>query len=188
MHAIETTYKNIKFRSRLEAKWACFFDLVGWKWEYEPIDFNGWIPDFAIYGKDIVYVEVKPVIEFPKDIADEIDRSGCDKETLIIGQANPIDIIADNYEIFGWFNDVDLKTWGYAIYGEWFENYRSGYDTSYFPGLEPASNTPMGFCSYSGSYIDRISGIYIGRIPYWHTDKIQKLWAESCNITQWKKT
>jgi hypothetical protein len=48
---IKTTYKSYDFRSRLEARWAVMFDLLKWKWEYEPTDFNGWIPDFAIYGK-----------------------------------------------------------------------------------------------------------------------------------------
>ena len=48
--AIKTKYKNIKFRSRLEARWAAFFDLLKWDWEYEPIDCSGWIPDFVLYG------------------------------------------------------------------------------------------------------------------------------------------
>jgi len=28
--AIPTLYKDVQFRSRLEAKWAAFFDLLGW--------------------------------------------------------------------------------------------------------------------------------------------------------------
>lgn len=57
------------FRSRLEARWAAFFDLAGWKWEYEPIDLNGWTPDFRITfpcshsecsGNHTLLVEVKP--------------------------------------------------------------------------------------------------------------------------------
>lgn len=43
-----TTYKGCLFRSRLEAKWAAFFDLVGIKWEYEPYDFTNWVPDFLL--------------------------------------------------------------------------------------------------------------------------------------------
>jgi hypothetical protein len=41
-----TKYKGVMFRSRLEARWAAFFDLAGWSWEYEPIDLPGWSPDF----------------------------------------------------------------------------------------------------------------------------------------------
>ena len=43
-----TFYEGIWFRSRLEARWAAFFDLVQWKWEYEPIDLIGWTPDFRL--------------------------------------------------------------------------------------------------------------------------------------------
>lgn len=46
--SIPTRYRNTEFRSRLEARWAAFFDLAGWKWKYEPIDLNGWIPDFWV--------------------------------------------------------------------------------------------------------------------------------------------
>lgn len=63
MNAIETTYKGYKFRSRLEAKWACMFDQLGWDWEYEPIDFNGYIPDFYVtFGMSNWYVEIKPAM------------------------------------------------------------------------------------------------------------------------------
>lgn len=33
--AIETKYKGYRFRSRLEARWAVFFDALGLPWEYE---------------------------------------------------------------------------------------------------------------------------------------------------------
>ena len=60
-HAIPTTYNGVNFRSRLEAKYAAMFDQLEWKWEYEPVDMNGWIPDFVIKGIRPIYVEVKPV-------------------------------------------------------------------------------------------------------------------------------
>lgn len=40
MKAIETTYQGVRFRSRLEARWAVFFDAMGIKWEYEPQGFE----------------------------------------------------------------------------------------------------------------------------------------------------
>lgn len=64
-----TEFKGVMFRSRLEARWAGFFDLLEIKWEYEPIDFNGWSPDFKIYlpcghsecpDTHDLYAEVKP--------------------------------------------------------------------------------------------------------------------------------
>ena len=58
--AIPTLYKDVQFRSRLEAKWAAFFDLLGWPWDYEPFDLNGYIPDFILHLHEPVLVEVKP--------------------------------------------------------------------------------------------------------------------------------
>lgn len=59
---IPTRYHNTRFRSRLEARWAAFFDLVGWRWTYEPFDADGWIPDFLITGERPFLVEVGPCV------------------------------------------------------------------------------------------------------------------------------
>ena len=48
--AIETSYSGYKFRSRLEARWAVFFDSLGLKWEYEPEGFH--LPDGQMYLPD----------------------------------------------------------------------------------------------------------------------------------------
>jgi hypothetical protein len=64
-----TKYRGTLFRSRLEAKWAAFFDIIGWEWIYEPIDFKDWTPDFSVEfhcghsecdGAHSFYAEVKP--------------------------------------------------------------------------------------------------------------------------------
>lgn len=60
---IETTYKGCRFRSRLEARWAVFFDTVGIKWQYEPQGFQTeagvrWLPDFFL-PTTATWVEVK---------------------------------------------------------------------------------------------------------------------------------
>lgn len=59
--AIPTRYGGVQFRSRLEARWAAFFDIAGWRWQYEPIDLAGWIPDFRLCGKVPALCEVKPI-------------------------------------------------------------------------------------------------------------------------------
>ena len=61
--AIETLYKGYRFRSRLEARWAVFFDTLGIAWEYELEGYDlgsvGWyLPDFFLPAYDI-WVEVK---------------------------------------------------------------------------------------------------------------------------------
>ena len=66
--AIDTIYKGYRFRSRLEARWALFFDFIGMRWDYEtePLSVNGeaYLPDFRIYPyrnkDDAVYLEIKP--------------------------------------------------------------------------------------------------------------------------------
>ena len=86
--AIETRYKGYLFRSRLEATWAAFFDLCGWPWEYEPFELGGWLPDFILFGKTKVLVEVKPVFEFPRGVADKISKASknfSDVELMILG-------------------------------------------------------------------------------------------------------
>lgn len=58
---IPTTHAGTRFRSRLEARWAAFFDAIGWAWEYEPFDLDGYIPDFVLLGDAPVLVEVRPI-------------------------------------------------------------------------------------------------------------------------------
>ena len=60
--AHRTEYAGHVFRSRLEARWAAFFDICGWRWEYEPCDCEGWVPDFNLIGaRTVIPVEVKPI-------------------------------------------------------------------------------------------------------------------------------
>lgn len=63
IQAIETLYKAIAYRSRLEARWAVFFDALDIKYEYEKEGYDlgasGWyLPDFWLpqYG---IWVEIK---------------------------------------------------------------------------------------------------------------------------------
>ena len=55
--AIETSYRGCRFRSRLEARWAVFFDALHWDWQYERegyvLGWEGndklpWLPDFEV--------------------------------------------------------------------------------------------------------------------------------------------
>ena len=63
IQAIETQYQGCRFRSRLEARWAVFFDAMGIKWEYEKEGYDcrklGWyLPDFWLPDLS-VWVEIK---------------------------------------------------------------------------------------------------------------------------------
>jgi len=57
---LPTYYKSRLYRSRLEARWAAFFDLAEWKVEYEPLDLYEWTPDFLIDEHTPILVEIKP--------------------------------------------------------------------------------------------------------------------------------
>lgn len=74
LKAIQTEYKGYLFRSRLEARWAVFFDECGVRWEYEPEGYDlgdgiHYLPDFRLHGVTVshgyhrknctIYVEVK---------------------------------------------------------------------------------------------------------------------------------
>lgn len=75
--AIETKYKGCKYRSRLEARWAVFFDQIGVKYEYEPEGFDftdvphvdqylapgdrRYLPDFWLPSLNS-YIEIKPLL------------------------------------------------------------------------------------------------------------------------------
>lgn len=95
---IETYYKGYRFRSRLEARWAVFFDNLGVEWEYEPEGFklpSGklYLPDFRLkcYGcrgsveetPFDLYVEVKGVMT--QEDADKINEFCGYSEYEVIG-------------------------------------------------------------------------------------------------------
>ncbi len=85
---IETIYKGYKFRSKLEAQWAAMFDLLEWPWVYEPLDLDGYIPDFVLnFPKHPLLVEVKPEfqLEGMEKHREKIERSGWTSEYVIVG-------------------------------------------------------------------------------------------------------
>lgn len=81
MKPIETRYHGCRFRSRLEAKWAVFFDCMDIEWEYEPEGYDlgdgiWYLPDFRLHGwkgrgsegHEYLWAEVKG--KLPMDAAD----------------------------------------------------------------------------------------------------------------------
>ena len=89
MKAITTHYNGYKFRSRLEARWAVFFDEGRILYEYEPEGFklkNGlcYLPDFYL-PEENMYVEVKPPREDVwKDIMKATSFVGNGIDTLLV--------------------------------------------------------------------------------------------------------
>ena len=71
---IETVYNGYRFRSRLEARWAVFFDEAGIRYEYEPEGFEAveqkYLPDFYLPNLK-TYVEIKHNNAFTIKINDD---------------------------------------------------------------------------------------------------------------------
>lgn len=106
---IETHYLGYRFRSRLEARWAVFFQTLGVKFEYEPEGFDlgdglKYLPDFRL--RDVLihhqaefplkelYVEVKGNLT-PDDIKkiERFTKEPADSEGYI--RKRPIYIVGD---------------------------------------------------------------------------------------------
>lgn len=92
--ALEATYSTVHFRSRLEARYAIFFDLLEWDWTYEPSLYHvgpglGYVPDFwlpRLHHPDGngagLWAEVKG--------APYLDRESMAKMAAAVGGADPI--------------------------------------------------------------------------------------------------
>lgn len=160
-----TMYNGVQYRSRLEARWAAFFDLIGWKHEYEPIDLPGWSPDFLLKGCRHVLVEIKPVYQFPYDVALKIDSASPEDrspfECLIIGNA-PFSNAGSTY--IGWLRSMD----------DWSES----------PFMYIGS---IDFCHCNQSFQGRMTGQYDGN---WGDEEyaaaiVDRCWKQAGNIVQW---
>lgn len=90
-NGIPTTYNNIMYRSRIEAKWAYIFDKLNFKNHYEYMDMDYYIPDFIISTKcntiKNLMVEVKNEIYKEQNYNEYYEKAmnaGCCGTLLII--------------------------------------------------------------------------------------------------------
>lgn len=115
LKSIETKYKGYRFRSRLEARWAVFFDALNFKWEYEPEGFDLgfgelYLPDFRVTSPQghVTWYEVKPENhegESPKLMAlkvryeqgREMDYDGTEFVTLA---GDPVAVLCAGFQLY----------------------------------------------------------------------------------------
>lgn len=76
MKAIETAYNGFRFRSRLEARWAVFFDTMMIEYEYEPEGFDlgeagYYLPDFWL-PRYRYWIEIKPNTELTQNEQEKV--------------------------------------------------------------------------------------------------------------------
>jgi hypothetical protein len=79
---IETWYNGYYFRSRLEARWAVFFDFMDIEYQYEvegyEMDGIRYLPDFYLPKMDC-FIEVKPFVE----IGEWVNKEAFQKAILL---------------------------------------------------------------------------------------------------------
>lgn len=101
IEAKPTYYKHVLYRSRLEARWAAFFDFMGWEFEYEPEPFKTWSPDFVIHTLQS-YAEVKPYSHWSDDLMNKIRPYSLEHRCALLSE--DITIRSEAFYIGKYFN------------------------------------------------------------------------------------
>lgn len=183
--AIATAYRGFNFRSRLEAKYAVFFDLCKWSWSYEPKDYGGWIPDFAL-GDRAMLVEIKPYFHESewRDAKQKIMDSGCVEPVILIG-ADPV-WSANNHERDGTGASVFAQLFVPcdSVEGDW------STEDLHFGITE--GNGMLGLCPMNAGWVNSIWKLIGKSARVWMSEPqaekhLVKNWAAACNLSQWKK-
>lgn len=113
---IETVYNGYRFRSRLEARWAVFFEKCGFEYDYEPEGYKvgrkKYLPDFVLYN-----VERRLIWEKESDgrlfveVKGNMDNDSKEK-ILSFSDKLPIYVVGSvpyGKDIFDWFSYVASK-------------------------------------------------------------------------------
>jgi hypothetical protein len=188
--AIPTNYRGRRYRSRLEARWAAFFDLLSWGAEYEPYDLGKWSPDFLL-SKMETLVEVKPLSSFDPDVWEKAASAseGCGKfyqglepeldyelSGLLLTRTAPVIDETGRVQL-GWFAVPDQNGFNpQPAYLGWLSS-------NLTPEREPAiihteRNGWWSTRGYFGPWSDYLS-------PRFYAEHTLKLWATATNTVQW---
>ena len=198
--AIETVYKGCKFRSRLEARWAVFFDAMDIRWEYEPQGYEtetgDYLPDFYLPDEDF-WVEVKPdrpgAMEELKKAKSFVDKSlrriiilpnlpKADKEGMYWYTVFSYDSLrrgVDNRKVFFWRYGHDER--GHIITDVCISDRSFRYDFFMGNPLRAIQDSEM-FCVY---------GCKVGKYPEFDleynsdTDKFDEVWVSCCDTPRY---
>lgn len=183
--AYPTEYRGRVYRSRLEARWAAFFDLLGWRHEYEPMDLGRWSPDFLLRDFGML-VEVKPVTDLDAETFDRmvdacIER-GFDGEESDINWVCQLGVapFRENRTCqLGWWSAIrDASPCPAQLV--WTPSYK-------VPGIKPEIATLLPgdcFCTSSGDAGEWDNDW--ARRPLHYPDHAAELWARASGVVQWK--
>lgn len=106
IQAIETSYNGYRFRSRLEARWAVFFDAIDQKYRYETEGYvlSGipYLPDFQILSEPGIngYGDMIETAEFVEIKPTDPTRQEWNKAVLLASESgNTVNIFAGDPDI-----------------------------------------------------------------------------------------
>lgn len=191
--AIPTKFAGINFRSRLEAKWAAMFSLMGLDWEYEPFDAKGYIPDFVLLGDDPLLVEVKPAMNLDEcwshvSKVEAALEGNWTHDILIVGATPTMPGPEGGYAMDGW------EGWN-LIVGLLGERWDEDVACDDFPGHWEWGIGLWNQCGKCGlfsfrheeqSYRSRVCGHYDGDHYLGPVTGVRDAWAHATNVCQWK--
>lgn len=170
LKAIETSYRGFMFRSRLEARWAVFFDALETEWEYEKEGFDlgnaGWyLPDFWIPSLE-AWVEVKG-----SECSDAEKAKICDFRQ---SSSKPLFVVTGSIDHHQWECGSDLLCWpSVALFDRFFNLY-----------YEKSSTVPLQcpFC-----FCRQLEPIRMGRNPVQSKSNASAYWQMKCSRGhEWK--
>lgn len=186
--AIPTMYGGRRYRSRLEARWAAFFDLLGWTHEYEPFDFGKWSPDFLVSngGEGELLVEIKPITEFDQDVANKMWNAwdGAGSRMLLQAYVAPR-IERDTVTLGSWIQPQEHPAWVEAWVGWYIEHDRPGFYadiTDIWRGVGKFSSGWASVMRGDATYKEEPSAV----LPQSYAEYTMELWARATNAVQWE--
>jgi hypothetical protein len=208
--AIPTVYRGRRYRSRLEARWAAFFDLLGWRHEYEPFDLGKWSPDFLLHGiwrrhgaatePRPVLAEIKPITDFDLSVATRMNDAIYDQDIppaldlLLLGVAPRV--FEKQYIQIGWVvntefipgtdYDLRIKLAGNEAVLKLFAS-PDGTAFDYADNNTPLDGILTSYESGFDAFHPRFyrADLFEGREGKEYAAEVMKLWAEATNRVQW---
>lgn len=144
--ALETRYKGHTFRSRLEARWAIYFDAFGIQWEYEREGFDlpsgRYLPDFWL-PQVKMWAEVKPEMFSDFEYQKCLELSRVTQHEVLLLDGPPAE---RNYWATPAANDYQTD---YIINGDYLEEHR------FFGSTGGSANFPYHDSGKDFNYNDR---------------------------------
>jgi len=169
LKAIPTRYKGYHFRSRLEARWAVFFDALDIQYMYESEgyelrDGTKYLPDF--YLPELsggLHVEVKPTIEpFQFRKAMRFSEQNLSSILLLVGEP-----AARSYVIYGG-DELPCVVSGTECF---FEAWSAHFYSKYLPGGSHGDENRL-YLGNSDTY-DRLKGRFADNSEFIYDSRVR---------------